>query len=202
MPRTCTLCCHSDRSAIDRELLAGTPYRNISERFGLSVAAITRHRPHIAAKIAVAERDAGIATIADVQRRMVSLQARVETLVGKLESGRRSPNHACRIARVPRRATRHQRGNRRKRPGPALAGARRNGGPQMNLQNRQNRLAKIEARTTVHEMHPFIICGADKNGNQGCIWVGYLPGGAALKGEEAQQWWLQNGGSQQVKPSG
>lgn len=85
MPRVCTLCNHPQRADIDRELLAGTPYRNIAERYGTSVAAIARHKPHIAQSIAVAERETGLATIHDVQRRMADLQARVEKLVSKLE---------------------------------------------------------------------------------------------------------------------
>ena len=44
MPRACTICTHADRAAIDLMLVNGTPYRNIAERFGTSVSALTRHK--------------------------------------------------------------------------------------------------------------------------------------------------------------
>ncbi len=59
MPRVCTLCNHAQRAEIDRELLAGTSFRNIAERCGTSIAAVSRHKPHIAQSMAVAERETG-----------------------------------------------------------------------------------------------------------------------------------------------
>ena len=47
MPRKCSVCSREDRPQIDAEISAGTPYRNISEKFGPSIAAISRHRAHI-----------------------------------------------------------------------------------------------------------------------------------------------------------
>ena len=45
MTRVCTVCAHPQRGEIDRLLVGGTAlYRNIAERFGLSVAALFRHR--------------------------------------------------------------------------------------------------------------------------------------------------------------
>jgi hypothetical protein len=44
MPRTCTICNHSDRESIERALLAGESFRNIASRFGTSTAALVRHR--------------------------------------------------------------------------------------------------------------------------------------------------------------
>ena len=44
MPRSCTVCNHSEREPIERALLARQPYRNISVRFGLSASALVRHR--------------------------------------------------------------------------------------------------------------------------------------------------------------
>lgn len=51
----CTVCSHHDRAAIDGALVAGTPYRNIAERFSVSLAALARHREHISAAIAQRE---------------------------------------------------------------------------------------------------------------------------------------------------
>ena len=44
MPQTCTICRHKDREAIDREILAGDPLRNIAEQFGISLTALHRHK--------------------------------------------------------------------------------------------------------------------------------------------------------------
>jgi hypothetical protein len=44
MPRTCTICNHSNREPIERALLAGDSFRNIAKRTGTSIAALYRHR--------------------------------------------------------------------------------------------------------------------------------------------------------------
>ena len=44
MPRTCTVCAHQDHEAIDRVLVAGDPFRFVSERFDVSLAALHRHK--------------------------------------------------------------------------------------------------------------------------------------------------------------
>ena len=52
MPPTCTVCRHADRHAVDRELLASVPFRNIAARFGLSTGALQRHhREHLASDL-------------------------------------------------------------------------------------------------------------------------------------------------------
>ena len=64
MPRTCTICMHSDRSEIDAALVAGEAFRNIAERTGTSATALVRHKgDHIPARLAKAE--AAEATQAD-----------------------------------------------------------------------------------------------------------------------------------------
>jgi hypothetical protein len=59
--------------------------RDIAGRWDASKTAVGRHRAHIAAAIAVAEREAGISTLHDVLGRMADLQRRVERLADKLE---------------------------------------------------------------------------------------------------------------------
>lgn len=44
MPRKCTICEHPQREAIDKALVANDSFRNIAERFAISVAALTRHK--------------------------------------------------------------------------------------------------------------------------------------------------------------
>ena len=44
MPRTCTICTHSELEAIDGALVAGVPFRRIAARFSLSEASARRHK--------------------------------------------------------------------------------------------------------------------------------------------------------------
>ena len=57
MPRTCTVCGHKERQAIDKALVAGESFRNISQHFGRSAAALFRHKEHVTgALVKAAER--------------------------------------------------------------------------------------------------------------------------------------------------
>ncbi len=43
--RTCSICNHPERSEIDKALVTrSTSYRNVSERYGVSVGALSRHK--------------------------------------------------------------------------------------------------------------------------------------------------------------
>jgi transposase-like protein len=44
MPRTCTICRHPERLAIEADLRAGIPYRDIARRHNISKHALSRHR--------------------------------------------------------------------------------------------------------------------------------------------------------------
>ena len=44
MPRSCSICTHPQRQAIDQALMAGVVFRNIARRFGTSTTAVHRHR--------------------------------------------------------------------------------------------------------------------------------------------------------------
>lgn len=65
MPRRCTICDHPERTAIDRELVAGTPLRHIAERFGLSLASVARHKDGHLPRELTAAREAATAAEAD-----------------------------------------------------------------------------------------------------------------------------------------
>jgi hypothetical protein len=80
MPRTCTLCSHPDRPAIDAALVSGTPFRNIAERHGVSVGALFRHQDHLSAALLhareieqVAQADDLLAQVRDLQRRTLRI---------------------------------------------------------------------------------------------------------------------------------
>ena len=44
MPRTCTICQHPQRAAIDKALVAGQSYRSIAQHFAASPDAVLRHK--------------------------------------------------------------------------------------------------------------------------------------------------------------
>ncbi|HKV41232.1 MAG TPA: hypothetical protein VJX67_18650 [Blastocatellia bacterium] len=47
MPRTCTVCRHPQREAIEKECLAGAPYRAVAVKYGTSHSTLQRHEPHM-----------------------------------------------------------------------------------------------------------------------------------------------------------
>jgi hypothetical protein len=44
MPRTCTICTHPERAAIDKALVDGQAYRDIAGHYGTSKTALQRHK--------------------------------------------------------------------------------------------------------------------------------------------------------------
>ena len=65
MPRTCTICSHPDRKAIDAGLVGREAYRHIAGRFGTSTGALQRHKSeHLPASL-VRAREAEEVTQAD-----------------------------------------------------------------------------------------------------------------------------------------
>jgi hemoglobin-like flavoprotein len=55
VPRTCTVCSHPKRSAIEKALVAGEPFRDIARRVAVSKDALARHRAeHLPPRLAKA----------------------------------------------------------------------------------------------------------------------------------------------------
>ncbi len=83
MPRICTVCDHSERTAIDTALVGGEANRFIAKRFALSAAAVQRHRAnHLPTVLAEAKqrqdqaRDSHVAAVGDaVQERAAAEDA-------------------------------------------------------------------------------------------------------------------------------
>lgn len=81
MPRTCTICTHPERAAIDAALIAGEPYRNIAERHGVSVGALFRYKTDRLPAALVQAKEAGeaahaddlLAQVRDLQRRTLAI---------------------------------------------------------------------------------------------------------------------------------
>jgi hypothetical protein len=86
MPRTCTVCAHPDREAIDRALVACEPFRNIAERFGTSATALFRHKAeHLPAALAKAQEAAEVASADDLVAQLRGLHAKTLGILAKAE---------------------------------------------------------------------------------------------------------------------
>jgi hypothetical protein len=64
MPRSCTICAHPEREAINEALFRNKiPFRNVSKQYQVTVSALFRHKKHVGAEPQVAERQ-----LADTER--------------------------------------------------------------------------------------------------------------------------------------
>lgn len=81
MPRTCTICGHPRRLEIDQALVANESFRNIAERFAVSVGALTRHKDaHVPAALVQAKAAQDEADAIDVMDELRRCFARVNLL--------------------------------------------------------------------------------------------------------------------------
>lgn len=81
MPRTCTVCPHADRQAIDSAVLSGESFRNIAKQFALSAAALYRHREHLPATLVKAQDAAEVAHADDLLREVRALRSKAYHLL-------------------------------------------------------------------------------------------------------------------------
>jgi hypothetical protein len=104
MPRTCTVCTHPDRAAIDAALLAGEPFRHIAARTGTSTGALQRHKEeHLPSALALAKEVEQVAQADDLLGQVRDLQRRtLRILDGAEQAGDR---------RTALAAIREERGN-------------------------------------------------------------------------------------------
>ncbi len=65
MPRTCTVCQHPEREAINRALVANEPFRHIAARFDTSTGALQRHKEEHLPAIMVKSQEAKETALAD-----------------------------------------------------------------------------------------------------------------------------------------
>ncbi len=97
--RPCTICIHAERVQIDREIIAGLPYRDISGRFEVSKSAVERHAgEHLAAAIA---RVADLAAV-DAKQLIGEIRALRETTFGVLEEARHASDHGAALRALER----------------------------------------------------------------------------------------------------
>ena len=76
MPRTCSICGHPDREAINSALVAGEPYRVVAQRFAASPDAVFRHRrEHIAGLLGKAAQAKEVADVTEAGSLLDQLRA-------------------------------------------------------------------------------------------------------------------------------
>ena len=87
MPRTCTVCGHAQREAIELALVdPGESFRNIAARFSVSVSALHRHKAaHLPALLAKAQAAAEVAQADDLLAQVRKLQARALSILASAE---------------------------------------------------------------------------------------------------------------------
>ena len=76
MPMVCTVCRHASRAAIDMALVAGESYRDIAKQFGVSAAAVFRHKDsHLPAHVVQAAADEASKQAIDVIQQLKAINA-------------------------------------------------------------------------------------------------------------------------------
>jgi hypothetical protein len=75
VPRTCTICEHPEREAIDRALVGETSNLSVSALYGVSESAIRRHKAnHLPAKLVMAEKAAEVVQADNLLEQVRDLQ--------------------------------------------------------------------------------------------------------------------------------
>ena len=87
MPRTCTICTHAERAAIDRALVQGLAFRHIAAQWGVSTGALQRHKDEHVPVLLTRAHEADETTRADdLLGELRSLQATTLGLLRKAEA--------------------------------------------------------------------------------------------------------------------
>lgn len=86
MPRTCTICSHDERGAIDRALVQGLAFRHIAAQWDVSTGALQRHKDEHVPVLLTRAKDAEEAADADdLLFQLRGLQATTLSLLTKAE---------------------------------------------------------------------------------------------------------------------
>ena len=87
MPRSCTICEHPDREAIDRSLVGDSSNLSVSSLFGVSESAVRRHKAnHLPAKLVMAQAAEEVAQADELLQQVRDLQGRALAILGKAEA--------------------------------------------------------------------------------------------------------------------
>jgi len=89
MPRSCTVCEHPDRGAVDRALAGGASNRSVASLYDVSEAAVRRHKGnHLPAKLVLAEKASEVAEADDLLAQVRGLQRSALDILKAAEGGK------------------------------------------------------------------------------------------------------------------
>ena len=86
MPRSCTVCEHPEKDAIDQALVGSASNRSVASIYDVSEAAVRRHKAnHLPAKLVMAEQAAEVVEADSLLRQVGDLQRRALAILDKAE---------------------------------------------------------------------------------------------------------------------
>jgi hypothetical protein len=86
MPRSCTICEHTDREAMDEALVGGASNRSVASLYDVSEAAVRRHKAnHLPAKLVMAHAAEEVAQADTLLEQVRDLQERALDILDKAE---------------------------------------------------------------------------------------------------------------------
>ena len=89
MGRTCTVCAHPERHAIDKALVAGDSFRDIAGRYGLSKSAVERHQAeHLPKVLTQARAEEDVAHALDVVKQLKTINGVSLTILKEARDAR------------------------------------------------------------------------------------------------------------------
>jgi hypothetical protein len=98
MPRSCTVCEHPEREAIDRALVGGASNRSVASLYDVSEAAVRRHKAnHLPAKLVMAQKASEVAQAESLLAQVQDLQARTLAI---LETAEETRQHRTALAAI------------------------------------------------------------------------------------------------------
>ena len=89
MPRSCTICQHPQREALDLALVGGAALSETAAKYRVSNDAVSRHKAnHLPTKLVLAEKAAEVAEAGDLLGQVQDLQARTLAILEAAEASR------------------------------------------------------------------------------------------------------------------
>ena len=86
MPRSCTVCEHAEKDAIDQALVGSASNRSVASLYDVSEAAVRRHKVnHLPAKLVMAEKAAEVVEANNLLDQFGDLQRRALAILDKAE---------------------------------------------------------------------------------------------------------------------
>jgi hypothetical protein len=77
MPPTCSICKHTQRAAIESQLVQGASLRDIAGRFATTRSALHRHKTHVFEKLTLAKTHQEALSAENLLHEMASLKSRL-----------------------------------------------------------------------------------------------------------------------------